>query len=1152
MSESDNKDRRRIEAYRKELEADPKSLAFVALAEALNRTGGYEEAREVAQSGLRHHRDSVAGRLALAIAHAGRKNVREALEQIKSALIIDQQNPRALALMGTLLLDKGLAKRAAQFLSQAVKLAPESREYADQLRRARRLAKKAPSVPLPVVRGEDLEDSNNPWTEDGSKAADIQAVSDSEHTVFDPKALKMRGKPRAKPSNTTERVPTNNPAEGEHTAFATSADIERLSRPKTPGASNDAGDDARVSARRPKMGGSAADYSQLIAGDGGGTQAEHTVAAKKDAFLESPTVDGVRSDQLTSDEALSPDGRTTRMGAEELKQARGVRPPVEAPSVRRARSTSEPPAVPEIVERSEPSVPVAAPKAEAEAVVEKPASKVADLPASTGPKSAVVKPVVAPSEEDLQPIDPMQSGRPSTMFVDDAVWAIYGGDRPAAKSPDDKAADEDKAPKKPASPKPAPASAPPAARRRSVLVVRTSDWFGQLTGWLAVGIVAAVCVWIGYSVAVGQSGAAPAEATEEIKGVASDLERGGLAALRAAEETIVDLVPRAPEAEPLLRGALAEVYASMWSDFGGDPAHADKARVALAATAQRAPSVEVLKAQISLSTASAGLDAIDVALSTTIERFPRSPKAWTARASVAEKRGRADDAMRALYHAYAIHPTRRATLLALARHHARHGAYASAFAAFDDILEQDSFRDDVEVLIDRFVLGEVTNADPAKNEAQSRLAGLVRDDLPGVANDEVGRVALAFSLGMLARGDRVAALEQLASAEASYERSACFKGTVGGILIALGEWDRAKEQLTRALAVDPTNDAWRLGLARASFGLQAELQPPPSRDPLASDGGVYRLPFATARFVPGKFELIDLEFDAAVFPEVGYKGARARGEGSELVALLEAQNLIALADSQAAGDDHRAAIRTLEKAKRLDDSAAVAVRLGRAYAARNEHGPASRAFERALSFDKADIAARYGLGVALAAQSDILEAIEALEPLAEEDVLAPEALRLLATLKRQRGDDEGAQALLRRVVEVDPRDVGLLLELGRTSHLKKAPDEALGFYRRALELSAKLSVPPKRKKTKKDARTPVDLYYLGRILLERTEKKGAPLLFASTRYEDAPAEAHFYLGKTLIKKRRTKKAGRRALQLYLKAAPTGEFVVQAQRLLKGP
>src|SRR5688572_17227390 len=69
----------RLEARRKKLRDDPRSLVFVELAEELNRTGAHVEAADVANRGLLSHPDSVAGRLALAVAEAEQDHIREAL-----------------------------------------------------------------------------------------------------------------------------------------------------------------------------------------------------------------------------------------------------------------------------------------------------------------------------------------------------------------------------------------------------------------------------------------------------------------------------------------------------------------------------------------------------------------------------------------------------------------------------------------------------------------------------------------------------------------------------------------------------------------------------------------------------------------------------------------------------------------------------------------------------------------------------------------------------------------------------------------------------------------------------------------------------------------------------------------------------------------
>ncbi len=1228
MSDLDNKDLRRIEAYRKELEADPRSLVFVALAEALNRVGAYDEAASVAARGLEHHEDSVAARLALAVAEAGRRNVREALEQIKAALILDQENPRALALMGQLLLEKGLARRAVQFLGQAVKLAPGSREYGELLRRARRLASEEGQVPLPVVRGDDVVESDSPWTDDGAlPVGDSRlAASESEHTVFDPDAVS--GGPRRPPASGAAERAVAPVSDTEHTHFAAGLpDLERGARPST-------GPREEPRRSKPKVGGSAADWSRVIrrGADPDGVAAEYTVAAPKDAFLEPATVDGVDRDAL---ESVPIEARTTRLGGEAIAQLQRTRPPVQAPSVvaaaARGPSRSEPPTpvpkAPSVVaaearreeapepvvlaeassptdrpgpapdedrapsrppappkpptgsaepargdraaaeprpdpkseSRPEPKADPPSPPAEAAAPAdEKSESKSA---AEAGPRSEPParppKPAKPPKAAKSEPapaeaappelLDLGSSGRPATMFVDDAVWAIYGGERPAAAAPPPEGEAAKPAPKVA---KAEPAAAP-APRRRSVLVVRTSERFGQITRWVSVGVAATLIAWASYSIAVSSGGAAPVEATEEMRGVAADMERGGLASLFAAEEAIQSLLPQAPNARPVLLGALAEVRAKRWADFGEVPEARSGALQALADRAGAEPTVEALSARVALSTSAADRAAVAAQLDRLLQRFPSSPKAWSVRARIAELDGRPDEALTALFTAHALHPARRDTLLALARWHAAAGAHGAAFGFFDELLSQDAHRDDVEALLDRYVLGAVTGADPAKNDAESRLAGLVREELPHVAKDEVGRVALVFAATLFAREDVPGGLEQLAEAEAAYERSAPFKRALGDVLLAAGEWSRAREQYERALELAP-DDGLRVARARADYGAKAE----PPREPRPRSGersrGQARLPFGVVRLGLEGFARLLVEPDVSVFPEAAYRAARAEARGPELERRLEAENLAAIAARRLSEGKAKSAVKLLESARELASTAAIESRLGWAHVARKSWRNAQAAFERAMERDPSDLGARFGLGRVLAERGDALEAIDTLEPFAADDVMAPEALRLLAGLKAQRGDDAGALELLGRVALVAPRDAGLQLEVGRRNHQLRRPNEALAAYRRAVEADAELGELPRRRGPRsRDSRNAIDLYYLGRVVLERSESRAVGLLTASARQDDAPDEVHFYLGRALLGSRKTRKAGRRALETYLKAAPGGELAAQAERLLRG-
>jgi hypothetical protein len=79
----------------------------------------------------------------------------------------------------------------------------------------------------------------------------------------------------------------------------------------------------------------------------------------------------------------------------------------------------------------------------------------------------------------------------------------------------------------------------------------------------------------------------------------------------------------------------------------------------------------------------------------------------------------------------------------------------------------------------------------------------------------------------------------------------------------------------------------------------------------------------------------------------------------------------------------------------------------------------------------------------------------------------------------------------------------------------------------------------------------VDLYYLGRLALERGDDRGAALLAQALRLPDGPLEARFHLGKALLRHPRTHKQGRRELELFRRAAPEGELAAEAARLLRG-
>lgn len=1285
MSDTSAKDRGRIAAFQRELAGDPRSLTFVTLAEEHNRLGEFDEAAQVAQKGLAYHPDSVAGRVALAQAEAGRNNVKQALEQLKRALLIDQENPVALALMGRILLQKGLAKRAMQFLSHAVKLAPDVAEYSELLKRARRGAQQDAAPAPPVFRAEAVKDTHSPWG--GGELADAdpdERPLDAEHTVFDPEALKkLRSRDLAKkaqdggagadldaalgnlPSSTLD-----SPADAEPTRFdgrarrstvAMSTElppprrvdvVDQREEPTAYAAKNPLGEERRPRVekdsgprRKPMVGGSAEDFSRMMRQVQEGDPGQRVEVLGRAGIAPDP--DGPES----SRESTEPESALGRLRSSPPPPPEAPEPPRPAREAREKVKTSSRPKVP--AEDASPRAPdgsrprrseapdstrpktgsgevARARPGEADASVKSERSDRIEAPKPEAPKAESAKAEPARSEgtaaraareakdaklpsrpeapadearpEKAKPEKPAKAdkeaaaaereaakaskdapaaasspatraavGPASTRMVDEALWALLGGKAEPAEAKPVVPIERDKKPakdepaegaerpapkkedaeKKPASPKGGGEKAGEGAARQGPMVVRTSERFGVALYVAVILVLAVASSWIGYALGVSSSGPPPEVASEEVKGIASELEKGGLASLFAAEEKVQVLSPGLPQLEALFTSVLAEIYARRWASFGRDPEMLARAKQRIEQASGGEPSVELLTAMVTVSTSAKGLAAIDAQLQRTLEEYPASPKIWLLRGKIAAAEGRTSDAEDALYAARSINPQHRGALLELARWHAGNGAYGAAFAYFDQL--QSAYPNDVEVALDRYVLGLHTGRDPAEGQAAATLAGLVREELADVAKDEAGRVAIAFAVSLLARGELAPGIEELGKADAAYKKSAELKGTLASLFLAVGQWDRAKKHYASALELEPSNLAHRAGIARASYGARAGLSADPeqvSRTAAAAKRaraeagetglGELRLPFGTLRIVLGRFSLVEVEPAKDVFPEAEIAQALATAKGEAADKALEVATLAAIARERTRAGKPDEALVLLEEASKAGDSAAVQIELGRASVARDDNAAALRAFKRALELDASNVPARLGIAQALAREGQVVQAIEQLEKLEKGEVLSPRAISLLSELRVKRGDYEGALRSLASLVALEPHDAGAQMLLGEVQHRLQKRDQALATFAKAVEVGAKLPGKP----------TAIQLLYLGRLELEKNEKRGISLLEKSITAEEAPDEAHFYLGKALVEKKQTKKRGKKELELYRKLAPTGELSEEAEKLLR--
>ncbi|MEL7369563.1 MAG: tetratricopeptide repeat protein [Myxococcota bacterium] len=774
QNHSDARDMQRVEALRRRLADDPRSLAFVSLAEELNRVGEHAEAASVAQRGLLNHPDSVAGRLALAVAEAEQDHVKEALEQIKRALIIDQENPKALALMGRILLKRGLAKRAVQFLSHAVKLAPQDRTYGQLLNEARRQAQNASpsSPPPPVLSADSIPVENDPWGEDGQPGV--------EHTVFDPDAGAV---PPRKQGHAHE----------EPTAFQHPLPRKKNQNPA-------------------KMGGSAAEYSQMmqrlqLPEDEVDSEAEPTVAAAK-APLKGKAAAKAKAKANGSSVAPAP-----------MPNGSGVRPPP-SPSGTGMRSVPSkkrpPPAAPSTIGKA-----ASKSQAAAKAAVSRAAPPAKKTPSSPKPEAKSGGEGAGPK---VGPAPNKKIGPAATRMVDEALWVLLGK-RSGADAAPEVSAEEAAAEPNGAEP----VRARPRLRASEEVlgprVVRTSERFGTWATVATLVVLSVTGALIGHWVMLSSAGPGPEITSEEVKGLATDLERGGLAFLLSAEERTNELARSAPQLEPLLNGVRAEVYARRWRHFGRDPDMRSKAQEAVEALAGRRPTVEHLAGLVALSTSAVQREPLLDALREEALRYPESPKIRVLQAQLHAAGGRERAALNALFKARALHKQHRATLLELARWYERSDANRAALATYARLLDLHPL--DIEAAIERYVLGQSTGSDPDEAQAVAQLAGLIRDENPEVAKDETGRASLAFAIPLLARGQLVEGIEALGQAEAAFERSAVFKRAVADAYLAVGEFDRAEMLYEAAVKLAPRKRAPSVGLARAQFakatGLRVDL-----------------------------------------------------------------------------------------------------------------------------------------------------------------------------------------------------------------------------------------------------------------------------------------------------------------------------------------
>lgn len=1142
-----------IDALRSRMSGgDPE--AFVSLARALSERGEHGEASEVAHQGLLSRPDSIEGRLVLAAAEDRQGRVREAMDQIKRALLIDPDHVEALVLMGRILVERGMSDRALQFLTHAAEKDPNHPAVSALRERAR-----ASTVgTFPAQRpGKDAQGAPSPWGEEHTvlAAATGQPTPSLGLQGLD---AKLAALPAAQGASDASLEPTQT-GEGGSEGSTSAAAMSPTEAPTQFAASGS----PPIPPRRGKLGGSAAELSQVMRASlepdpvevrsptplqpapevGADLQTERAVLGRMIPLpAESASADASSSSVPAAEAAASSASADASSSSVPALSRPAVSPaaglsssslPAVSPSAAGLSSSSLPAGSLSAAPSASSSATGAGPGTSKPALSPGGAGEVGrsgehplfELGASRRPGSSTLG--VDPVQKPEAPSGPRAVGRVSTRMVDEALFALLGRRRGESESPVD---------------------GEPAPRR----VVRTSAGFATWTQ-VALGVlVAAAALGLGYVVAVTPSGSAPEVVAEELSNLAAELDRGGLAALFAAEEHTEELRRGNPELAPLLAGVTAEVHARRFARFGAHPEDRTAARAALSRTDRDRPTVEALTAEVLVSTSAADLNRLEIQLARAARRHPHSPKVRVSQARVAQRLGHEEAALSLLTEARSLNPDHRQAELDTARALARAGMARMSLELYTHLQTRNDL--DVEVAIERYLLGWASAQDPEHDGAVATLAGLVREERPEVAKDEAGRAALAFAVARLRDARVQPGLTALGEAEGAFANSALYQRTVGRMLLALGEGGRAADRFARAVELEPDDGALRRDLGRARYltgkGPRLELEDLRKRLARLQRGapvGELHLPYGLVRARPTRFELLDVELDLSVFPEEELDAAaRAIAHGAEPAAATEAAVALALAD------DALRAGRSVDARKHFEaaqDSLPLAYSgwvEGRLLVAERKHEAAAVRFGAAIEAGAGGLSAVLERARALAVAGDGLAALEAYEAFRDAGGRSPRALVEEAQLRLARRDDAGAMSTLDLLSALEPDHAGGPVLRAEVLFRQERPEEAKTEVKAALRLYPKLASGRAPSGVKR--LHPSVLTELGGLLIGSDRKRALALLKRAVDAEGAPPEAHFLLGKALVGRKRTRREGRKELARYLALAPEGKFAKEATKL----
>ena len=195
-----------IREYFLVLRDDPASRVFAPLAEALIRRGRLDEAEQLCRLGLEHHPDFSDGHLAYARVLFYRFRHREALEQIKLALGLDDRNVEAYLIAAEIFLAAAQPKAAADACMRALDLEPDNDE-------ALRLLQRTGAGPAPAAGAEPRRFKSRSGTAPSRRRQAAAAAPPAPDNAFQDLLAAVEAQQAPPPAAEPPRLPDHPPPE---------------------------------------------------------------------------------------------------------------------------------------------------------------------------------------------------------------------------------------------------------------------------------------------------------------------------------------------------------------------------------------------------------------------------------------------------------------------------------------------------------------------------------------------------------------------------------------------------------------------------------------------------------------------------------------------------------------------------------------------------------------------------------------------------------------------------------------------------------------------------------------------------------------------------------------------------------------------------